>query len=647
MIANINIMTRYKLKHGGRPKAIFGSQEAATLAAAGINAAASAAAAAVGAKATNDAAKQQVAAAKQQAAATTQAATKQATAIKNQADKAKELQQISLDFTKEQNAESREIQKEMQMNLQMLMGQQNANDRLEAAKIQVKNGGSIRQKLRNITPNSQGFTVTDGGGVIPIGVTPEGFPIYELYGNDHEHYHKTRGGKYKSGVGIQFENGGVIEGEGNQNSNQGELMVVTPDDAMFISKHSIRGFNPAKAVNQGMHPVQAFQIQEQIKDNHNISDDGKSKGKHRRTLRRFMGGMTGFNDPANLSQNKPNMASDISIPASLAVGYETRQRLACGGRPKASFGSWLKGAWNTTKNGISNFISDYGGATINALGNIGGAWITTNANNKAAGIISAANTQAAGILGAAYDNLTGIDINSIKRGDYAPAHAMATIQAPIVNTSTQRAAANRSLQRRINNSTRYSLSGAAAQDRISRAETDYLDTVNTIENEADKIRQSIKQGNAERITQVDTGNADREVQATRDYTSTYLQALQYNNDINNQKILGKAGVVSDAMTNNASVYANASQAIGQAWGNAISASNQGFSSAFDGIRKTNADRNNLLIGADTNNQVNYLLQTPTARGNRRRAKNLYNAWKGSSNTELANYAAQLAKIYKF
>ena len=109
------------------------------------------------------------------------------------------------------------------------------------------------------------FVVTDGGTVIPIGRTPEGYDIYEILGNDHEHYHKAQGGKNKTGVGIKFADGNVIEGEGNQNTNQGEYMLQTPNAAYFISKHSIAGFNPAKAINMGMHPLAAFNIQEQIK----------------------------------------------------------------------------------------------------------------------------------------------------------------------------------------------------------------------------------------------------------------------------------------------------------------------------------------------------------------------------------------------
>ena len=127
------------------------------------------------------------------------------------------------------------------------------------------------------------FTVTDGGGVIPLNVDNNGYGLYEIYGNDHNHYHKTNSGKYKSGVGFKFNDGTVVEGEGNQNTNQGELFYVTPQDAMFISKHSINGFNPAKAVQQGMHPQEAFNIQQSIKTAKGISDDGNKTSYKRNT----------------------------------------------------------------------------------------------------------------------------------------------------------------------------------------------------------------------------------------------------------------------------------------------------------------------------------------------------------------------------
>ena len=217
-----------------------------------------------------------------QANAQTRAATTQANALAKQNTIATQNAEKQIETQKEAQAENKDIQNNYYLALQTLMGQQNQNDRLEASKIQVRNGGDAGSKNKTPISYLQGglqgnmpFKVTDGGGVIPVGVTPEGFNLYEVIGNDHNHYHKTKSGKHKTGVGFKFANGSVIEGEGNQKSGQGEYLMTTPNDAVFISKHSINGFNPAQAVNNGMNPLQAFQLQEYIKAANGISDDGK------------------------------------------------------------------------------------------------------------------------------------------------------------------------------------------------------------------------------------------------------------------------------------------------------------------------------------------------------------------------------------
>lgn len=621
-------MTRYKLKNGGRrSKAAFGAEAAAILASAGMNVAGTLAAAGIGAKATKDAAKQQ-------ATATITAATKQANSIKEQANKARELQQESQEFTKEQNDENRELQKDIQLNLQMLTGQQNVNDRLEAAKIQVRNGGSIRRKLTKQNPNTllrgsynqtnMPFVVTDGGGVIHLGSTPEGFDLYELYGNDHEHYHKVQGGKNKTGVGLKFANGKTIEGEGNQNSNQGEYILVTPNDAMFISKHSIKGFNPAIAVNDGMHPLEAFVMQEQIKAANNISDSGKAS---RRKLRYIGGGTSNSSDFMYLPQQIPNLSMDAMAPIATGVAYGKINGMfdkKGQEKNKAKYGT------NVHKTSASGSSPKYNynwenaiGAGITTLGNLGGAWITNAANNRAMRYISAANTQAAGILADAYRQMHGIDINSIRREDYDAAHAMAQLRAPIVNTAAQRTEQERTLHRKLENARRYSISGAAAQDRMTLAETDYNDNIGKIEADADRIREQIKQNNINSINETARLNAQLDTQANNQYSNAYLNALQYNNDIENQKIAGISQAQANAITGNAQVAANTSQANAQSWGSAITNSAQAVGNSIENYLKTQADRRNVLLGVD-NEQAYRAAMSPD--GTKEEARILYNMW---------------------
>lgn len=188
----------------------------------------------------------------------------QANAIKEQTQNNNRLQEQMLAFQRQENEKLRRFNTTNQMNLQLQAGLQNEHTRLSNARIQLEEGGVVP----NITPFLRGryelpFEVTDGGGVVPIAQYPEG-TLYEIIGNDHDHYHKTKGGKRKSGVGIKFQNK-VIEGEGNQNTNLGELMFVTPDNAIMLSKHSNKGFNPAKETLAGMHPLTAAYIQESNK----------------------------------------------------------------------------------------------------------------------------------------------------------------------------------------------------------------------------------------------------------------------------------------------------------------------------------------------------------------------------------------------
>lgn len=330
-------MSRTKLRKA-RPKALFG-EAAATLTAAGIQAAATAAAAAIQARASRDAARTQASNIKS-------AAEKQSEAIKAQSDSDKENTEKSLDLMREQHDEELAMQKDIQLDIQRAMGQQNENARLEQGKIQVRNGGLAKGKgkRRMTMPHSflQGgnmpFIVTDGGNAIPLGTTPEGYNLYEVRGNDHDHYHKAQGGKNKTGVGFHFADGSVVEGEGNQNTNQGEYLLTTPTDAAFISKHSIDGFNPVKAVNAGMNPMQAFILQEQIKKANGISDDGK--GNYNPPVKKN-GGMIYTRGTSNVLQ--PYYTSDLN-----------RRTLRCGGRTKAGLGDFISGIYNQARQDISD-----------------------------------------------------------------------------------------------------------------------------------------------------------------------------------------------------------------------------------------------------------------------------------------------------
>ena len=655
-------MVRRNRLRNGRHQAQFGADgaimAAATLAAAGISAAATASAA------------------KQQAAAVQASAKSNAEAITKQNENNNNLQEKSLEFTKEQNERNRDLQKEIQMNLQLLTGQQNTNEMKEAAKIQVKCGGSMRRKLKNAGAETAPyflrgrngnlpFTVTDGGGVLPIATTPEGYDLYEIIGNDHEHYHKAQGGKSKTGVGIRFAGKKTIEGEGNQNSNQGELMLVTPTDAKFISKHSIKGFNPTKAVLAGVHPIDAFNKQEKLKAAYGISDDGNTSPV--RGMKTY-GGL-------NTLPISPDLSLDFLAPVATGIVAGTRNEnqarngrsLKCGGRCKKLSGGRYStyydiygipydegyvpkpptGGVNPPVSGGTSYATgatqngNLTGAWLGAAGNLGGAIISGIGNTIAGNTLANAYNRAGGILADAYGRLRGIDMSLLNRDDYRAAHAMAALQAPIVNTGAERSAAERTLHRNLVRINRNTLSSAAAQNRSARAEVDYNDRISQIEANADKIRQNIIQGNMERITQVSNENANRDTQANQQYAQAYLNLLQYNNDIENEKITGAAQARADALTQSSSTVANARQASYAGLADAISQSGLGFANTLATNAKLKNDLEMSKYGWTPENLLNYTINTGDLNG----AKVLYARYINSNSDTHKAWAKQLEDIF--
>ena len=635
-------MSRIRLKCGGKPrrKALFGSDgavmAAATIAAAGITAGATALAA------------------KSQSKAIVDSAKTQAQSIKDQTINSNNLQKEQLAFTRSQNQENRQQQQDIQTTLQLMAGQENMNDRMEKNKMQVKLGG--KPKRRSITAPFYGggkFQVTDGGGVIPLSVTPEGYGLYELYGNDHDHYHKTSSGKNKTGVGIKFNDGSVVEGEGNQNTNQGELLYVTPNDAMFISKHSIDGFNPTQAVMNGVHPIQAFNIQEILKARKGLNDDGsKAKCGKRRSLKRMLGGPTQNLEQVNMTQNPNNGTASVAGGVIYGINNKTaspveepqynnaiakrggRIHLKCGGRKKAA---WGNSTWE-----------NYAGATYNAAGNVLGAGISTWGNMWAANRLGKAYREAGGILADAYSQMHGIDMSELKMEDYAAPHTLAVIRdSNNISYDPQRERIRRNIASERREINRGTLSSAARQQRLSASNDRMLQRMSEIDATENNAKEAIRQGNAERITQTAQANADRDVQARKDYANQRLSLLQYNNNIENAKIAGMAQSRADALTQSSMANAQGMQASMSSISSGLTASAQGFSSTANGLRKDQVDKENILIGADSRNKTDYLIGNTKTPGNRQQAQNLWNVWKNSSDPKLKQYASELAAAYNF
>lgn len=663
-------MSRIKLKNTEpRKKAMFGVGEAAI-------AAATLAAAAMNVAATNSAAKKQAKSVED--SAKTQASALQAQNANNNA-----LQKESIAFTSQQNQENRNQQQDIQMTLQQLAGQQNMNDRLEAQKKMVKLGGSvskpsIKSKL-SYGGGDKPFTVTDGGGAIPLQVDSNGYGLYELYGNDHEHYHKAQGGKNKTGVGIKLKNGGTVEGEGNQNTNLGELMYVTPDDALFLSKHSMDGFNPAKAVLAGVHPRKAFKIQETIKDIKGYNDDGTmAKCGKRISMKKAFGGANILMNNANITQSYPNITAPVAAGSAYVVNQDKTtspvakcgKRISmkkCGGRVKAANGTYtpinIKNtgtysrvmntsfAGNNTTSSSSNSSSQnfssspYLGAAISAGANFLASGLSFFGNRYAGRKLADAYNRAGETIAEAYSRMKGIDMDVLKKEDYETPSVLAVIRDANTNINPQIERARRNASSQIKEVERGTMSSAARQQRRAAIDDRMYQTQSELYAYKNNEDEKIKQANAERINNVALSNAERKILANRYYAESRLNLLKYNNDIENAKIAGIAQAQSDAMTQSTEAKATALQTGISGISSAITSGASGFASTYDGIRQEQAMLDNILIGADTSNVVEYLLRNPNGINNKRRANSLISGWVDSPNPKMREYARQLNKVY--
>lgn len=626
-------MIRYKLKCGGHPrkKALLGADgaimAAATLAAAGMNVAATLKSASSQAKAVENSAKTQAA------------------AIKAQTTNNNQLQQESLNFTRQQNKENRDQQQDIQTTLQMLAGQENMNDRLDKSKVAVKYGGSKNLKAKSKMHTllyggaSIPFKVTDGGGVIPINIDDNGYGLYEIYGNDHDHYHKTQSGKYKSGVGFKFNDGTVVEGEGNQNTTKGEKLFITPNDVMFISKHNIAGFNPAKAVDNGMNPVDAFAIQQQLKAQKGINDDGSKMSLPRRK------GLFGLNTIINAA-NQTQYPSNGTVDVASGVTYNTVQQqnavAKCGIHKKLRFGGRSKAANGT-------FWQNHAGATYNAIGNVLGAGINVLGNYFAGNKLSKAYTNAGNILANAYNQMTGIDLSSLSREDYTPAHAMAVIRSADTNINPQLERLRRNADSERKEVNRNTLSSAARQQRLAGINDRMYQRAGELYATKHNEDEKIKQQNASNIQDISKYNAQLDSQANKEFTNARLSLMQYNNNIANAKIAGNAQSLADAATQSASIASSAMQNSANAIGSALTSIGQGFANSYDAQKKQEADFNNVMAGADTSAAINYLVRSANTASPQTKtmAQSYFDAYKNSTDPTQLNYAKMLASAYGF
>ena len=138
---------------------------------------------------------------------------------------------------------------------------------------------------------------------------------------------------------------------------------------------------------------------------------------------------------------------------------------------------------------------------------------------------------------------------------------------------------------------------------MTLAETDYNDNIAKIAENADRISEQIKQHNIDSINETARLNAQLDTQANQQYANAYLNTLQYNNNIENQKITGIGQANADAISQNSIALAQAQQTNGNIFGSAIANSGQTFATAFDTIRKDKQSFSDVYMGLGDKDKI--------------------------------------------
>lgn len=598
--------TKRKLRNV-RPKALFG--EAAAIAAQTI---AQVASAAMQAKATADAARTN-------ADATLANAKSQADAMQKQNENNTTLQNEMMSFTKAQNDESRQIQKDLQMNMQLAQGALSSRDRREASKLIVKYGGKTggrrKRRLMDAQYPLQGgynlpFQVTDGGGVIPIGQTPEGYDVYEIYGNDHKHYHRSRGGKYKSGVGFRFMDGTEIEGEGNQNSRNGEIMVNMPNDAIFLSKHTIGGFNPAEAVRNGMHPLTAYNIQENNKRMYGMDYNFAYISPVENNMYMALGGNASYNplaynDMINLYNGGMNASM---LPSIVPVDKRTMKN---GGSTKAKLESFKR----RNKAALGWAFAP----SLGAAGNVLGAGISNWLINGAYKGLNQNIGQAGDILARAYENLQGVDMNTVfgsnakAKASFNMGHYMPVVRSTKINDNPQIARIDSDNRRQLRSIINNTGSSAAVLNRQANANAMAADRRSQVYADTANREEQIKQANNQAINEAGAHNAQIDIEGLRNYMGTIADIAKFNANVRNESILGAAQARADSLMSQGQTRATAKQSIGNAWASALSQSGLGFGNAANAKLTRDADIAKAMLSSTSSGRDTYMATMANAK----------------------------------
>lgn len=569
----------YKSRKRLRQKCGFGADgalmAAATLAAAGINAAATAKSAkeqATAMKANADAqAKAQTAAAKVQSDALAQQNENNTENVSNQIEAQKELQRSQND-----------IMQEMNLNLAMQAGRQNAQEREEQAKIVVKCGGSLRGKRL-----AGGLTLQDSNYVVPVGqglVLLRGGSPTHPQDQTHSNSHKNSiSGRYNKGSYLKVGNK-EIEAEAGGDRTTGE--IIDPVSKFVYSQRRFLpdGTSPVEKILAGYPKGEVALEQELTKKLLGIKNNGNKAMYGRRYLKcgghcrtKAEGGWAPYKyykDTLNTSQrNLQNYYASLpgsnvmpnsdyfyddrlsvvpTIPEPTNNGTIVGLNVSPLSNTSNTKGSWWSRQSPATQSAIIGGAANLGGTLITALGNGIASGYMRRANNYANDVLTNARNQTRDTYIDAYNKMHGIDTNGlIKEDDFKATHAIANVRAGRFNINPQLAQVERDSARQLK-SIRGGINSALARQRLmSDIATRSQDARDKLYGEQTNQVEKINQNNIAQLNEVAMKNAELDTRSKTNLSALKVDVAKYNNDIENTKLQGIADATADALMGNA------------------------------------------------------------------------------------------------
>lgn len=571
----------YKSRKRLREKRPFGEAAAAaitaaaTLAAAGINAAATAKSAkeqATAMKANADAqAKAQTAAARVQSDALAQQNENNTQNVANQIEAQKELQRSQND-----------IMQEMNLNLAMQAGRQNAQEREEQAKIVVKCGGSLRGKRL-----AGGLTLQDSNYVVPVGqglVLLRGGSPTHPQDQTHSNSHKNSiSGRYNKGSYLKVGNK-EIEAEAGGNRTTGE--IIDPSNKFVYSQRRFLpdGTSPVEKILAG-YPKDEVALEQEltkkllgIKNNGNKAMYGrrylKCGGRCRtkaeegwapykyykdtlntsqRNLQNYYASLPGSNVMPNSDYFYDDRLSVIpAIPEPTNNGTIAGLNVSPLSNTSNTKGSWWSRQTPATQSAIIGGLTNLGGTLISALGNGIASGYMRRANNYANDVLTNARNQTRDTYIDAYNKMHGIDANGlINEDDFKATHAIANVRAGRFNINPQLAQVERDSARQLK-SIRGGINSALARQRLmSDIATRSQDARDKLYGEQANQIEKINQNNIAQLNEVAMKNAELDTRSKTNLSALKVDVAKYNNDIENTKLQGIADATADALMGNA------------------------------------------------------------------------------------------------